>query len=578
MKKGQSFSLLSQGNPNSITRGGQPPADESGVKKAQQPSLKKSADNSSLSSSSPPMASPHLEEKTKKQQQQKKKKSTKVLDPTTIKYVPPPPSAPPEWAVELPKPMEENRFVLDVSKKEKQALKRLEINNKKKSGVQKALSSHDVKSLYISAPGVSPPSARIYSPRLLTTEIRISAPRNFRNLRKEGLFGVPLESVMKGYPEWQVPPFLEQLCMHIEYSCLTTEGIFRMPGSIDETKKIRDSVNNGVQVDLWQVSSTYVLCDLLKIYYREYPDGIIPLSMQPAFIELASQSPAAVLQDMRALFKEVPSYNKFVLKRTLQCLSRVIENAPVNKMDATNLATVFGPSFFSTGPMAGDSKDQASVEKKMAEAKHINTLAVTLLKNHDAILKDVEYKPYYKCYAKVIKAYNPRTEKDLELVEGDIVIITGNLKGTLFMGETSEDAGLFPMANVSVLGNSPLTNSSEEQISFRAKKKNKQQAQARRKSSTGVTENPEDQKEDRRGNTKEDGVEESKTSEDQKEEESTSRDKSQKKARKKKEDEEGEKEEKEEKKAPEPEAQEPKKTKKTKMKSSIRRLAQHFED
>jgi len=125
MKKGQSFSLLSQGNPNSITRGGQPPADESGVKKAQQPSLKKSADNSSLSSSSPPMASPHLEEKTKKQQQQKKKKSTKVLDPTTIKYVPPPPSAPPEWAVELPKPMEENRFVLDVSKKEKQALKRL---------------------------------------------------------------------------------------------------------------------------------------------------------------------------------------------------------------------------------------------------------------------------------------------------------------------------------------------------------------------------------------------------------------------------------------------------------------------
>jgi len=164
------------------------------------------------------------------------------------------------------------------------------------------------------------------------------------------------------------------------------------------------------------------------------------------------------------------------------------------------------------------------------------------------------------------------------LVEGDIVIITGNLKGTLFMGETSEDAGLFPMANVSVLGNSPLTNSSEEQISFRAKKKNKQQAQARRKSSTGVTENPEDQKEDRRGNTKEDGVEESKTSEDQKEEESTSRDKSQKKARKKKEDEEGEKEEKEEKKAPEPEAQEPKKTKKTKMKSSIRRLAQHFED
>lgn len=31
-------------------------------------------------------------------------------------------------------------------------------------------------------------------------------------------------------------------------------------------------------------------------------------------------------------------------------------------------------------------------------------------------LQDVEYKPYYKCYAKVTKAYKPRTNEDVCLV------------------------------------------------------------------------------------------------------------------------------------------------------------------
>lgn len=69
--------------------------------------------------------------------------------------------------------------------------------------------------------------------------------------------------------------------------------------------------------------------------------------------------------------------------------------------------------------------------------------------------QDLEYKPYYKSYAKVVKAHKPRNQEEvrhpcsvpfhvahtqltlhqLELTEGETVIITGSAKGTLYMGE-----------------------------------------------------------------------------------------------------------------------------------------------
>jgi hypothetical protein len=59
---------------------------------------------------------------------------------------------------------------------------------------------------------------------------------------------------------------------------------------VDETKLFRDMVNNGEQVDLFKTSNGYVVCDLLKIFVREYPDSIIPSSLFASFVELARKS------------------------------------------------------------------------------------------------------------------------------------------------------------------------------------------------------------------------------------------------------------------------------------------------
>jgi hypothetical protein len=58
-------------------------------------------------------------------------------------------------------------------------------------------------------------------------------------------------------------------------------------GNVDETKLLRDMVNNGEKVDLFAASNGYVACDLLKIYLREYPDSIVPSTLYTPFVELA---------------------------------------------------------------------------------------------------------------------------------------------------------------------------------------------------------------------------------------------------------------------------------------------------
>lgn len=65
---------------------------------------------------------------------------------------------------------------------------------------------------------------------------------------------------------------------------------------MDETKLYRDVVNNGEPVDLWTASNGYVVCDLLKIYFREYPDSIVPTSLYPTLVDLVQKGSRTFLQ------------------------------------------------------------------------------------------------------------------------------------------------------------------------------------------------------------------------------------------------------------------------------------------
>lgn len=118
-----------------------------------------------------------------------------------------------------------------------------------------------------------------------------------------------------------------------------TEGIFRVPGDIDEVNTLK------VQVDQWNVPDTlrdpHVPGSLLKLWYRELEEPLIPAKFYDKCV-YAFNSPS----EATAVVEELPEINRLCLSyliKFLQVFSEP-ENSILTKMDSNNLAMVMAPN------------------------------------------------------------------------------------------------------------------------------------------------------------------------------------------------------------------------------------------
>ncbi|XP_028175842.1 rho GTPase-activating protein 23-like [Ostrinia furnacalis] len=89
-------------------------------------------------------------------------------------------------------------------------------------------------------------------------------------------------------------------------------------------------------------ADVHVASSLLKAYLRRLPDPLLTAELYPAFIA-ADRSPERARQ-LRRLVRALPDAHYETLKYLVQHLRRVVALAPHNKMEARNLAIVFGPT------------------------------------------------------------------------------------------------------------------------------------------------------------------------------------------------------------------------------------------
>ncbi|KAL1474674.1 hypothetical protein MTO96_037820, partial [Rhipicephalus appendiculatus] len=100
-----------------------------------------------------------------------------------------------------------------------------------------------------------------------------------------------------------------------------TEGIFRVPGDIDEVNALKVRLDEWQTVDCTSGGDPHVPASLLKLWYRELHDPLIPAALYQECVDCCGE-PQAVL----ALVFAAP------------------ENAALTKMDASNLAMVMAPN------------------------------------------------------------------------------------------------------------------------------------------------------------------------------------------------------------------------------------------
>ncbi|TKS74195.1 Rho GTPase-activating protein 39 [Collichthys lucidus] len=148
------------------------------------------------------------------------------------------------------------------------------------------------------------------------------------------MFGSSLEEVMalqkERYPDSQLPWVQTRLSEEVlGLNGDQTEGIFRVPGDIDEVNALK------LQVDQWKIPTgledPHIPASLLKLWYRELEEPLIPHEFYEECITHYDNPEAAV-----NVVLGLPHINKLVFGQPA--------NVAITKMDVNNLAMVMAPN------------------------------------------------------------------------------------------------------------------------------------------------------------------------------------------------------------------------------------------
>ncbi|XP_078120407.1 rho GTPase-activating protein 29-like isoform X1 [Sander vitreus] len=182
------------------------------------------------------------------------------------------------------------------------------------------------------------------------------------------LFGIDFTQAAKNSPDG-IPFIIKKCTSEIEGRALNIKGIYRVNGAKSRVEKLCQAFENGK--DLVELSdlSPHDISNVLKLYLRQLPEPLILYRYYNDIIGLAKecqrvtaeeadkpQSTHAVekggtsIQLNRVIFKirdllhQLPTTNYRTLRFLIAHLNRVTEQAEENKMTASNLGIIFGPT------------------------------------------------------------------------------------------------------------------------------------------------------------------------------------------------------------------------------------------
>ncbi|KAI8098176.1 uncharacterized protein B0P05DRAFT_520801 [Gilbertella persicaria] len=169
------------------------------------------------------------------------------------------------------------------------------------------------------------------------------------------LFGFDL-SQRAQHEDRAVPLIIKHCIQVVEKSGMDYEGIYRKSGGAAQMRLIHQLYENypigeepsALEFDIEDEEGIHDICavtSVLKQYFRELPNPLIPYNLYSQFIEAVSVYIGQDRQDkFFELLSQLPKVNYDTLRLLIQHLSRVQEQSHLNLMTTKNLAMVFGPT------------------------------------------------------------------------------------------------------------------------------------------------------------------------------------------------------------------------------------------
>ncbi|XP_066248051.1 rho GTPase-activating protein 23 isoform X2 [Euwallacea similis] len=161
-------------------------------------------------------------------------------------------------------------------------------------------------------------------------------------------FGVPIEHCITSHQNSYLPRFVEVCTDIIDEKGLQVIGIYRVPGNNASMTALSEEINRNfdeVPLDDPRWNDLHVVSSLLKAFLRKMPESLVTSALYPHFIKADKiEDHKLRLEELRKLVRNLPKHNYHTLKHVIRHLKRVADNSDANRMEAKNLAIVFGPT------------------------------------------------------------------------------------------------------------------------------------------------------------------------------------------------------------------------------------------
>ncbi|KAG5347403.1 RHG06 protein, partial [Acromyrmex charruanus] len=190
--------------------------------------------------------------------------------------------------------------------------------------------------------------------------------------------------------EWDIVPGIVRQCIrHLETTGLRTLGVFRVSPSKKRVRQLREDFDCGRETKIGSDQCPHDVATLLKEYFRDLPDPLLCRDLYQAFVHTQKIRNRRLQHEaLQHLIQLLPTPNRETLWVLLNFLSVVAANSEDqknetgewisgNKMDTTNLATVFAPNILHC-VKPGQMRSEVSSERAEERIDVINVMRTLL--------------------------------------------------------------------------------------------------------------------------------------------------------------------------------------------------------
>ncbi|EIN13461.1 RhoGAP-domain-containing protein [Punctularia strigosozonata HHB-11173 SS5] len=207
------------------------------------------------------------------------------------------------------------------------------------------------------------------------------------------IFGVSLVdyATSRALPDGEVPKIVRICLREIEGRGLDAEGIYRVSGRHAIVQELQHKIERNERAFKFNplTDDVYAVASLLKLYLRELPEPVFRFSLQDRIqhSEDLDDHVANHFVLLRSKIRRLPAVHQATLRALLEHLNRVVARSEKNKMDAKNLAIVFGTVIFGEDELPKQSADLLAVQS------YKDSMMEDLIEHASAIYEDAPHPP-----------------------------------------------------------------------------------------------------------------------------------------------------------------------------------------